>query len=106
MRQIVWQWPDASEQWNEVRVGIGECVLDRLRWRRRLAAQECGIEGEQGGNDVVAAVQRRPLDEPDLEADAGFTPQPRLALQPASERGQIALLGRAPDLLHCKRSPQ
>ena len=58
MRQIVRHWPDAGEDWNEVRVRVRECELDGLRWRRRLAPQDCGIEVEKGDDEFSAIVQR------------------------------------------------
>ena len=64
MRQIVRQRPDAGEQWNEVRLRVGERELDGLRWRRRLAPQDRGIEVEKGGDEFPAIVQRGRPDEP------------------------------------------
>src|SRR5262245_57446386 len=57
MRQIVRYGPDARDQWKEVRLVVGERELDGLRWQRRLAPQNCGIEIEQGGDDGFAIVQ-------------------------------------------------
>jgi hypothetical protein len=106
MRQIVGQRPDAGEYWNEVCPRVGECELDGLRLGRWLTPQERGIEVEKGDYEVPAVVQRGRCDEPSLKLDAGFTKQPRLTLQPADERRQIAIVLRAPDLPHDKRLPR
>ena len=91
MRQIVRHRPDAGEQRNEVRVRVRERELDGLRRRRRLAPQDCGIEVEKGGDEFPAIVQRRRLDELILKRHEGVTEQPRLTLQLADERRQVAL---------------
>ncbi len=87
-------------------VRVRECELDGLRWRRRLAPQDRGIEVEKGGDEFAAIVQRCRRDEPSLKLHAGLTEQPRLTLQPADERRQVAIRDRAADLLHDKRLPQ
>ena len=106
MRQIVRQRPDAGEYWNEVCLRVRERELDGLRLGRRLAPQECGIEVEKGGDEFPAIVQRCRPDEPGLKPHVGFTEQPRLTLQPADERRQVAIVDRAADLLHDKRLPR
>ena len=58
-------------------------------------AAGCGIEVEKGGDEFPAIVQRCRLDEPSLKLHAGFTEQPRLTLQPADERRQVAIVDRA-----------
>ena len=63
MRQIVRQRPDAGEQWNEVCPRVRERELDGLRWGRRLAPQDRGIEVEKGGDEFPAIVQRCPPDD-------------------------------------------
>ena len=106
MWQIVRQWPDAGEYWNQVCPRVGERKLDGLRLRRRLAPQECGIEVEKGDDEFPAIVQRGLPDELSLKLHAGFTEQPRLTLQPADERRQIAIVDRALDLLPEKHLPR
>ena len=89
MGQIVRYRPDAGEQWNEVRIRVGDCVLDSLRRGRRLAPQYCGIEVEKRADECLAIVQRRDFDEPSLKSHVVVTKQPRLTLQPrtnASDR--------------------
>ena len=104
--QIVRHRPDAGEQWYQVCLRIRACEPDgRRRWPR-LASQECGLEIEKSDDECFAIAQRGPLDEPDLKVHSGFTEQPRLALQPADERRQVALVDRAHDLLHEKRLPR
>ena len=46
------------------------------------------------------------LDEPSLKPHVRVTKQPRLTLQPADERRQVAIVDRARDLLHDKRLPR
>ena len=106
VRQIVGQRPDAGEYWNEVRVRVRERELDGLRRRRRLAPQECGIEVEKSDDEFFAIVQRGFPDERHLKLHEGFTEQPRLTLQPADERRQVALVDRPLDLPHDKRLPR
>ena len=85
---------------------VRERKLDGLRLGRRLAPQECGIEVEKGDDEFPAIVQRCRPDELSLKLHAGFTEQPRLTLQPADERRQVAIVDRALDLLHDKRLPR
>ena len=106
MRQIVREWPDAREYRDEVCRRVRERKLDRLRWGRRLAPQKRGIEVDKGADDVPTIVQRCRTDEPTLKLNVGFTEQPRLTLQAADERLQIAIKDRAADLLHDKGLPQ
>ena len=79
----------------QVCVRVSDRELDGLRWRRRLAPQYRGIEVEKGGDEFSAIVQRCALDEPGLKPHARVTKQPRLTLQPADERRQVAILDRA-----------
>ena len=79
---------------------VGERELDGLRRGRRLAAQDRGIEVEKGGDEFPAVVQRGRPDELRLKLHEGFTEQPRLTLQKADERRQVAILDRPADLLH------
>jgi hypothetical protein len=72
----------------------------------RLSPQDCGIEVEKGDDELPTIVQRCRPDEIVLKPHAGFTEQPRLTLQPADERRQIAIVDRALDLLHDKRLPR
>ena len=107
MRQIVRHRPDTGEQWNEVRVRVRECELDGLRWGRRLAPQDCGIEVEKGADEFPAIVLKTcGFDELGLKRHVGVAQQPRLTLQTADERRQIAVVDRAPDLLHDEHLPQ
>src|SRR5215469_11002630 len=106
MRQIVRQWPDAGEDWNEVWPRVCDCELEGLRSQRWLAPQESGIQVEQRRDEFPAIAQRSPLDETHLKPHAGFTKQPPLALQPADESRQVAVVDRAHDLLHEKRLPR
>ncbi len=72
-------------------------------WRRRSA----GIEVEKGGDEFPAIVQRCAPDELGLKRHIGVAEQPRLTLQPADERRQVARReARAADLLHDKHLPQ
>ena len=72
MRQIVRHRPDAGEEWNEVRVRIGECELDGLRRGRRLSPQERGTEIEKSDDEFSTIVQCRGLDEFNLNAYSLF----------------------------------
>ena len=74
-----------------MRPRIGERELDGLRWGRRLAPQYRGIEVEKGGDEFPAIVQRCPPDDVRLKLHEGFTEQPRLTLQNANERRQVAI---------------
>ena len=91
MRQIVGQRPDAGEQWNEVCPHVGERELDGLRRGRRLAPQDRGIEVEKGGDEFPAVFQRGRPDDVRLKLHEGFTEQPRLTLEKANERRQVAI---------------
>ena len=71
-------------------------------WRRRSA----GSRSIRALMNVPTIVQRCRTDEPSLKLHVGFTEQPRLTLQAADERLQIAIKDRAADLLHDKRLPQ
>ncbi len=73
VRQIVRQWPDAGEQWDEVCVRVRECELDGLRRGRWLAPQYRGIEIEKRGDESPAAVERCAADEPILKVHPGVT---------------------------------
>ena len=87
-------------------IRIRERKLDGLRWGRRLAPPDRGIEVEQGGDDFSAIVERCRPDEPGLKLHVDLTEQPPLTLQCADERRHIAIVGRAADLLHDKRRPR
>ena len=120
MRQIVGQRPDAGEHWNEGCPRVGERELDGLRRRRRLAAQDRGIQVEQDGDEFPAVVQRGRPDEVRLKLHEGVTEQPRLTLEQANERRQVAVpdwwrhrgrvtapgRDRPADLLHDETLPQ
>src|SRR5262249_54867123 len=78
MRQVVRHWPDAGEYRKDVCVRVGERELDRLRWRRRLATQDRGMEIKKGGDELPKTVQRCPPDDLCLKLHEGITKQPWL----------------------------
>ena len=78
-----------------------------LRRRRRLAPQECGIEVEKDADEFPAILLKTcGFDEFGLKRHVGVAQQPRLTLQLADERRQVALMKRALDLPHDKHLPQ
>src|SRR4029453_13681078 len=91
MRQIVWQRPDAGQDWNEVCLDIRECELDRLRWRRWLAPKDRGIQVEESCDEFAQTMQRCPPDDLGLEPHELLTEQPRFRVQKANERRQVAV---------------
>src|SRR5688500_213767 len=46
MGKVVWYWPDAREEWEELRCRVGQCLFDVLRRRWRLAPQYGRMEVE------------------------------------------------------------
>src|SRR5262245_31706122 len=106
MRQIVRHRPDAGENRNQMSVRVSGRELDGLRWRRRLSPQERGIEIEKSDDEGGTTVQRRMLKFLKLKPHVVVAKKPGLALQPADECRQVALVFRAPDLAHDKRLPR
>jgi hypothetical protein len=79
--------------WEFHLVLIGECVLDGLRWRRRLLPQECGIEAEKGDDEREAVVViRGNFDQLHLKADRGFAVGDG---SPCTFRGEASSPGRS-----------
>ena len=71
-------------------------------WRRRIAGSRSRRAAMNSPRSFSVAVS----DEPGLKRHVGVTEQPRLTLQPADERRQVAVVDRAPDLLHDEHLPQ
>ena len=96
MRQIVRYRPDAGEQWKKVCGPVRERVFDGLR--RAVAAGAAGLpDRDRAARRRISRdrAKRRYADEPGLKIDPGVAEQPRLALQAADERRQIAVVDRS-----------
>jgi hypothetical protein len=72
-------------------------------WRRSIAGSKVEKRDDEFFQTVV---QRNDANQFILKPYAGVTKQPRLTLESLDERRQVALVKRAPDLLHAKHLPQ
>ncbi len=71
-----------------------------------MAPQECGIQVEKRDDEFPAVLLKtRGFDEFGLKRHVGIAQQPRLTLQLADERRQVAVVKRALDLPHDKDLP-
>ena len=100
-------WPDAREQWKEMRRCVGQRLFDVLRRRWRLAPQYGGMEVEKRADEwFKTVVERRDANNPVLEPHEVVTEQPPLTLQLADKRRQVTRMNRFRDLLHDVHLPQ
>jgi hypothetical protein len=107
MRQVVRHRPDTGEQWKRcvfAYVNAHSMALDEGGgWRRRIA----GIDVEQGRDEFrTVRLKTCGFDQFGLKGHVGIAEQPRLTLQLADKRRQVAVIERALDLRHDKHLPR
>ena len=71
-----------------------------------MAPTQRGVEVEQRDDEFTAIPHHGALDDSHLKSHVVVAEQPPLAPQPGDERGQVAILDRAHDLLHDKHLPR